>query len=205
VKELIDHIPFVDVFIVALLGLFIYVGWKHGLPRMLMTIAALYAGFLLASIYYHLFGAALARAFKARPGFGTDFLGFLVLDIAVTMLMLVLMFTLFGHLNITGRWAIIGRLGGSITGLAAGLLLVALTIALLRVPYEANKQNLDPNSGIAPVEAFNENYAKSALAPVFMRGAPYLVASIRPMLPLEVRAKGAVPILEPYALKQDQQ
>ena len=203
-KELIDHIPFIDVIIIALLGLFVYLGWRHGLSRMLMTIAALYAGFLLASIYYHLFGAALARAFNGRPGFAADFLGFLVLDIAVTILMVVLMFTLFGHINFSGRWAIVGRLGGSVTGFAAGLLIAALVIALLRLPYESNKQKLDPNSGLAPVEVFNQNYAKSALAPYFMRGAPYLVTTVKPMLPSEAREKGAAPILEPYALAQEQ-
>jgi hypothetical protein len=116
----------------------------------------------------------------------------------------VLLFTLFGHISIKGRWAIIGKMGGSIMGLVAGLLIVGLVIATLRAPYESNKQKLDPNSGIAPVEAFNENYAKSFLAPYFMKGAPYMVASIQPMLPLEVRDKGAVPLMEAYVLKSEQ-
>lgn len=203
-KELIDHIPFVDVMILGLLGLFIFIGWKNGMPRLLMTIGALYTGFLLASIYYHKFGTIMARLLNNRPGFVTDYIGFLALDIAITVLTIVLMFTLFGHINIKGRWAIVGRLGGSVVGFVAGLIVVSLLITLLRVPYESSKQKLDPNTGIAPAEAFNENYAKSALAPVLLKSAPYLVASVQPMLPPEVRGKGAVPLLETYVLKHEQ-
>src|SRR3954463_1078713 len=101
VKELIDHIPFIDLIIVGLLAFFLYVGWKHGLPRLAMTVGALYTGFLLASIYYHLFAMVIAKAFNSQVGFFTDFLGFMSLDIMITLLMMALLFGLFGHLRIS--------------------------------------------------------------------------------------------------------
>jgi uncharacterized membrane protein required for colicin V production len=203
VKELIDHIPFIDVIIVGLLATFVWLGWKHGLPRMVMTIGAMYAGFLLASIYYHLFGSAIARAFNMKVGFVSDFFGFLGLDVAITLLLMVLMFSLFGHVSIKGHWAILDRALGSVSGLLTGLLIVALSVTMLRLPYEANKQLFDPDSVLPAAKLFNQGYAQSALAPQFMKTAPYINVSVRPLLPLEVRDKGAVPLMESVALKHD--
>jgi hypothetical protein len=46
------------------------------------------------------------------------------------------------------------------------------------------------------VQMFNTGYEKSALSPFFIKGAPFFLASMRPMLPPQVQAKGAVPLLE---------
>lgn len=200
-KELIDHIPFIDLIIVALLGYFLYVGWRHGFPKLAMAVGALYAGFLLASIYYHLFAAILSTAFNLKPGFFTDFLGFCILDVMITLLMIVLLFGLFGHLRITGRWSIFDKIGGTLSGFLAALMILIISIGLLRVPHETALKKLDTNSGIPAVDLFNDGYTKSALAPVFVEGAPYLLASTKPMLPLETQEKGAVPLLETLVTK----
>ena len=65
---------------------------------------------------------------------------------------------------------------------------------VVRVPFESNKSN---SVGDMPVvQVFNSGYEKSALSPLFLKGAPYLLASMRPLLPPQVQAKGAVPLLE---------
>ncbi len=198
-KELVDHLPIIDLIIVGLLSFFMYVGWRQGLPKLAMTLGALYAGFLLASIYYHLFAMTIGKAFNIKAGFLTDFIGFVALDFMITLLMLVLLLGLFGHIKIKGRWAIFDRIGGSLLGFSAGLLILGIAITLLRVPHEANKQKLDTDSGIPAVELFNMGYTSSSLAPVFVKGAPYLVASTAPMLPPDVHEKGTVPLLEGLA------
>ena len=195
-KELIDHIPFLDTIIVSLLVFFLYVGWKHGLPRLVMTEGALYTGFLLASIYYHLFAVTIARAFNTKPSFLIDMVGFLVLNVMVTLLMMALLFSLFGHIAIKGRWEVFNKVGGTLSGFFVGIIILSVSITILRIPHEASKQRFDPNDGIPAVTLFNQGFERSALAPLFFQGAPFLVASTGPMLPPETRAKGVVPLFE---------
>src|SRR3954453_4037026 len=75
-KDLIDHIPFVDLMIVGVLVFFIYLGLKNCLPKLLLTVGAIYTGFLLASIYYHLFGMTLQKMFHMKNPFMANFAGF---------------------------------------------------------------------------------------------------------------------------------
>lgn len=203
-KELIDHIPFIDVLIVGLLVFFVYLGWKNGLPRLVMSVGAIYVGFLLASIYYHLFGVTLMRIFQMKSQFLADFLGFLALDLLVTVLMLALLFSVFGHIDIRGRLQIFDKVGGSLAGAVAGIVLLVIVISVLRVPHERNKLKLDANSGIPAVELFNDGYDHSFLAPSFMKGTPTLLSSVKPMLPPEAQAKGTPPMLETLAAEPAQ-
>jgi hypothetical protein len=135
-----------------------------------------------------------------RSSFLTDLLGFMSLDIMVTLLMMALLFALFGHLSIKGRWQVFDRIGGSLSGFFVGIIILSIAITLLRIPHEANRLKLDPNGGIPAVELFNQGYDHSVLAPIFMRGAPYLVASTNPLLPPDAHIKGAVPLLESVVL-----
>src|SRR6476661_350269 len=122
--------------IVGLLIFFVYLGWKNGLPRLVMTVGAIYTGFLLASIYYHLFGVTLQRTFHMKSAFLSNFAGFLILDVLVTVLMLALLFSVFGHIDIRGRLKIFDKVGGSLVGVFAGVLLLVMMISLLRLPHE---------------------------------------------------------------------
>ncbi len=201
-RELINVIPYLDVFIVVLLAFFLYLGWNHGMPRLAMIIGAIYTGFLLASIYYHLFAVVLSKAFKMRASFVTDLISFLVLDALITILMIALLLTLFGHIEIKGRAAAFDKLGGTVMGFFAGILVIGILITLLRVPYEANKQNLDASSKMPVVQLFNDGYEKSALSPYFVKAAPWLVYSISPMLPPQMQDKGAVPLLQSLVAQQ---
>lgn len=196
VKELIDHIPFLDVIIVATVAYFIFIGWKQGTPKALMIGGGIYSGFLLASIYYHLFATALQRLFNLRGAFTADLLSFLILDVMISALMVALLLGLFGHVQITGRMAIFDRIGGALVGTAASVLLVTVLIMLLHAPYDANKQNLDLPNQVPAIQLFNDGYNKSMLGPQVMKLAPYVMKGTEPMLPTEARAKGAVPLLE---------
>jgi uncharacterized membrane protein required for colicin V production len=195
-KELIDHIPFLDVIILGALVLFIWLGWNQGLPRFAMVVASIYTGFLLSSIYYHLFAVALAKAFNLTASFVADLISFLVLDAVITVLMLALLVSLFGHIEIGGKLAIFDKLGGTLLGMLSGILVVGIVVTMLHVPYEANKQKLNSGNDMPVVKLFNQGYERSALAPLLVKAAPVLVASIKPMLPPAAQEKGTVPLLE---------
>lgn len=194
-KELIDHIPFIDVIIVGLLIGFLIVGWVNGMPRMIMAVSSLFTGFLLSSVYYHLFATALSRTFHMRANFMTDVIAFLILYVMITALMMALMLGLFGHIEIRGRLGIFDKVGGTIAGFVAGVLLVGVVITLLHVPYEIHKASLDSSSDVPVVKLFNEGYARSAFAPLMVQGMPLLTSSIMPILPSEAQTKGTVPLL----------
>ena len=71
-RELIQIIPYLDLTIIALLFFFLYLGWNHGTPRLLMVIGSIYTGFLLSAIYYHLFAVMLTGFFKLQSVFVAD-------------------------------------------------------------------------------------------------------------------------------------
>jgi uncharacterized membrane protein required for colicin V production len=204
-RELIQIIPYLDLTIIALLFFFLYLGWNHGTPRLLMVIGSIYTGFLLSAIYYHLFAVMLTGFFRLQSVFVADLISFIVLDVLVTVLMLALLFSLFGHIEVRNRLAVFDKILGTVLGLLAGVLVVGILITMLRIPYEANKQKLNSASEMPIVQLFNQGYEKSMLSPLFMRGAPYFLYSLKPLLPAQVQEKGAVPILESIVNQPEQQ
>jgi uncharacterized membrane protein required for colicin V production len=195
VRELINLIPFLDVTIGLLLVFFLYLGWSHGTPRILMVVAAVYTGFLLASIYYHLFAVTLARVFKIQSSFTADLISFLILNVVISVLMLALLLSLFGHIQAKGKIAVFDKMLGSIVGFFTGIVVIGILVTLMRVPHEANTQSANAAADMPPVKVFSQAYEKSVLAPYFLKGAPLLLSSVRPLLPPEIQAKGAVPLL----------
>jgi uncharacterized membrane protein required for colicin V production len=203
-KELIDHIPFIDVIIVATVAFFIFVGWKWGTPKALMIVGAVYSGYLLSSIYYHLFAVALKRLFNITNNMAADLISFLSLFAVITGLMAALLLGLFSHVQIGGRMAIFDRIGGSLFATLAAVAIVGVGVMMLHAPYEANKSDIELPTQMPVLVLFNDGYGKSFLAPQVTKLSPYLVKSVAPMLPAEVKSKGAVPLLEPV-LKQEAQ
>jgi uncharacterized membrane protein required for colicin V production len=194
-KELLAVIPYLDVTIVVLLLFFLYIGWMQGVPRLLMAVGALYTGFLLAAVYYHLFAVSLSNFFQAKLTPITDLIAFFILFVAISVLMFALLLSLFGHIEVKGKAAIFDKLGGSVMGLFTGVLIISILVTILRIPYsETNKSIIDVKS-MPVVEFFNGGYEKSALAPTFLRAAPILVWSVTPLLPTEAQEKGGVPLL----------
>jgi uncharacterized membrane protein required for colicin V production len=204
-RELLQVIPYLDVVIIALLLFFIYLGWNFGTPRLLMVIGAIYTGFLLSAIYYHLFAVMLIDIFHIQSVFIAELISFLALDVLVTVLMLALLLSLFGHVEIRNRLAIFDKLFGTLLGLLAGMLVVGILLTLLRVPYESSKQKLNPVADMPVVQLFNNAYEKSLLSPFFLKGAPYFLTTLKPMLPPQVQAKGAVPLLDSIVAQQPAQ
>src|SRR6187399_1766312 len=98
-RELLEMIPYLDLTIFVLILFFVYLGWTHGTPRQLMVIGAVYTGFLLSAIYYHLFALTLVSFFNLKSMFTAELISFLLLDVVVTSLMLALLFNLFGHVE----------------------------------------------------------------------------------------------------------
>lgn len=195
-RELMNLIPILDITIIMLLLFFVYVGWNQGVPRLLMAIGAIYTGFLLAAVYYHLVATALAGTFNISSSFVADLLSFIVVDVLVTIVMLALLMTLYGHIVIKGRAAIFDKLGGAALGMVTAVLALGILTAFLRIPYEANRQKINPAADMPLFQVFNNGYEKSALAPSLINTMPLLMSSIKPMLPQQTREKGAVPLLE---------
>jgi uncharacterized membrane protein required for colicin V production len=204
-RELLQIIPYLDLVIIALLLFFIYLGWNFGTPRLLMVVGAIYTGFLLAAIYYHLFAVMMINLFHIQSVFIAELISFLVLDVLITVLMLALLLSLFGHIEIRNRLAIFDKLFGTILGLLAGVMVVGILLTLLRVPYESSKLKVNSVSDMPIVQLFNQAYEKSVLSPFFLKGAPYFLSTLKPMLPPQVQAKGAVPLLESIVAEQPQQ
>lgn len=195
-QQVIDLIPFMDLGITALVLFFMYVGWKQGLPRMIVAVGALYTGFLLASVYYHLFAVVLAGMLKDRPDMTLDLVSFFVIDAVISALMLVLLLNLFGHIEIKGRAVIFGKMGGLVTGLVVGLFVVGSLVTLLRVPVVSYNEKLNTTVSLPVVQVFNNGYNRSFLAPNIAKAAPFVIRTTAPFLPPRERAKGAVPLLQ---------
>jgi uncharacterized membrane protein required for colicin V production len=202
VREVIDLIPFLDVAIGALFLFFLYLGWSHGTPKLMLVVGAVYTGFLLASVYYHLFAVTVADLFNIRSAFVSDLISFLALDALITILMLALLLNLFGHIEVKGRAVVFDKIVGSVLGLFSAVLVVGILITLLRVPYEASKQKVNAATDMAVVQVFNNAYERSTLAPQFLKAAPLLMYSVVPLLPAETRERGAVPLLESIMVVQ---
>ena len=201
-RELLAVIPYLDITIVGLLLFFLYVGWNQGVPRLAMIVGAIYTGFLLASVYYHLFAVWLATMFKSQVTVGGELLAFFILLVQVTTIMIALLLTLFGHVEIKGRVAVFDKIGGGVLGVFAGVLTIAILITILRIPYEENKEKASASNSMPVVEFFNKGYEKSALAPTFLRTAPILMWSVTPLLPAEAKSKGWIPLLERIVAKR---
>ncbi|MDQ6694256.1 MAG: CvpA family protein [Chloroflexota bacterium] len=195
-RELINFIPYLDLLIIGLLLMFIYIGWNGGIPKQLMVMGSVYTGFLLATIYYHLFAVMVGGMMKITVTFVTNLISFLALDVLITVIMLALMLNLFGHVEVKGRLAAFDKLIGSTLGFLTGILVVGIVVTILRVPYQENQLKPNLRAEVPAVQVFDAAYEKSALAPTFMRAAPYLLYSVVPMLPPETRSRGAVPLLE---------
>ena len=201
-RELLEMIPYLDLTIFVLILFFVYLGWTHGTPRQLMVIGSVYTGFLLSAIYYHLFALTLVSFFNLKSMFTAELISFLLLDVVVTSLMLALLFNLFGHVEVKNRMAVFDKTFGAMAGLATGVLVVGILVTLLRVPYEANKQKMNATSEMPVMQLFNQGYEKSILSPLLVRGAPYFLQTLKPMLPPQIQEKGAVPLLESIVAQQ---
>ncbi|MDQ3705659.1 MAG: CvpA family protein [Chloroflexota bacterium] len=195
-QDVINFIPFMDLGIIALVLFFMFVGWKQGLTRMIITVGALYTGFLLASVYYHLFAVVLANMLKDRVDMTFDLIAFVMLDTLISALMLALLLNLFGHIEIKGRAMVFGKMGGLVAGLVAGVFIVGSLVTLLRVPAVSNTEKLNDTVNLPVVQVFNNGYARSALAPNIVKAAPFVIRTASPFLPPRERAKGAVPLLQ---------
>ncbi|HEX8597463.1 MAG TPA: CvpA family protein [Chloroflexia bacterium] len=195
-QDVINLIPFMDLGITALVLFFMFVGWKQGLPRMIITVGALYTGFLLASVYYHLFAVVLANMLKDRADMTFDLIAFVMIDTLISGLMLALLLNLFGHIEIKGRAMVFGKMGGLVAGLVAGVFIVGSLVTLLRVPAVSNTEKLNDTVNLPVVQVFNNGYARSALAPNIVKAAPFVIRTASPFLPPKERAKGAVPLLQ---------
>jgi uncharacterized membrane protein required for colicin V production len=194
-KELLEVLPYLDIAIVGLLLFFLYVGWVQGLPRLLMAVGALYTGFLLAAVYYHLFAVSLANLFQTKATSITDIIAFFLLFVVISILMFALLLSLFGHIEIKGKAAIFDKIGGSVVGLFTGVLIISILVTILRIPYTETNQSRINVKSMPIIEFFNGGYEQSALAPTFLRAAPILVWSVTPLLPAEAQEEGGVPLL----------
>lgn len=195
-QQVIDLIPFLDVIITALLVLFMYAGWKQGFPRMVMVAGALYTGFLLASIYYHLFAVMLGNLLKVRPDFTTELMAFIIVNAVSSGLMLALLINLFGHIEIGGRAVVFNKIAGLTTGLLAGAFTVGIMVALLRAPVIANETKQNDTVNLPAVVVFSNSYDRSLLGPNLMKIAPVMLRSVAPLLPTDIKEQGAVPLLQ---------
>jgi uncharacterized membrane protein required for colicin V production len=195
-QQVIDLIPFLDLTITAFVLFFMYVGWKQGLPRMLITVGALYTGFLLASVYYHLFAVVLANMLKDRADLTFDLISFVMLDAVISGLVLALLLNLFGHIEIKGRAVIFGKLGGLLAGLVAGAFIIGSLVTLLRVPTTSYAEKMNDTVNLPVVQVFNNSYNRSAIAPNIVKAAPFVIRTVSPFLPPKERTKGAVPLLQ---------
>src|SRR5438874_13587176 len=142
-----------------------------------MVLGSLYAGFLLTSVYYHLFAMALARTFNMPPGFLVDVLSFFVVDIMLTALTIGVMIGLFGHIEIKGRLAVFDKVLGALGGFVAGAIVIGIAVNLLHVSYEVHKQDLCAADSLV-VKLFNDGYERSALSPLLVNASPSAVTSV---------------------------
>ncbi len=181
--DILRAIHVLDIILFLMIVGFAFLGFTRGALKLFFIVASIYLGFVIGAIYYLPAAQLLEKVLRLAPSTVTQILAFVLLDALVSVLLIVLLFQFFGHMEIEGRvGACVDRPIGMLLGFGAGILLAAILVILLEVPYDLNTELQATGTSAPYMILFHDWYANSYLGPVLVRGLPYLLASMAPLL-----------------------
>ena len=188
--EILKVLHVMDLVIAAIILGTAMVGFAKGTLKVLLVIAAVLVGFVVASIFYSPFSGLLAPAFHLDMTLRddrvvADAVSFFLLNTIIALLVGFFLFSFLGHFEIRGRYgSCADKPIGMILGFIAGLVIAGILITLISVPYElSGKVNLPPQQGeIGSI--LHAWYVDSFLAPPIRdKIMPFVVGLLRPIMP----------------------
>ena len=180
--DILKNLHALDVLLVLIIIGFAFLGFTRGAVKLFIIMVGIYVGFVVASIYYLPVGTLIQTTFSLKLARVGEIIAFFLLNVVVSILLVVLLFQFFGHLEVRGRMgACIDRPVGMLLGFLTGILLTAILVILLEVPYQFN-QDLQLGSDAPFLKVFNEWYNTSNLAQLFVDRKDLLLNSVAPLL-----------------------
>lgn len=175
--EILAQANVLDLIIVALAAVGMVMGWRQGLIRQLLGMAAFYVALVLGAQYYRLVGGWAMSVFPNAIWVAVDTLAFVFVFIVV-----LLTFTWVGRQVYADThipfFSLLDSLAGALFGVITACLQVIIVLSLVRfvlsVPWfdwEGTRQ------------VILQVFRTSALEPSFVGAAPILYVLIRPWLP----------------------
>jgi uncharacterized membrane protein required for colicin V production len=166
-----------DLIIVVLLAAGIVAGWKQGLVRQLLGMAAFYVALVLGAQYYRLIGGWVMSISPNSTWVAVDTLAFLFLFAVV-----LLTFTWVGRQVYADThipfFALLDALSGSVFGALGACLQVIIGLSLVRFVLSISWFEWESTRQVV-LQVFRT----SSLEPMFIGAAPMLYVLIRPWLP----------------------
>jgi uncharacterized membrane protein required for colicin V production len=166
-----------DLIILALLAAGILAGWKQGLIRQLLGMAAFYVALVLGAQYHRLVGGWVMSVDPNATWVAVDALAFIFLFVVV-----LLTFTWVGRQVYADThipfFALLDGLTGAVFGVLAACLQVIIALSLVRFVLSISWFEWEGTRQVI-LQAFRT----SALEPIFVGAAPMLYVLIRPWLP----------------------
>ncbi len=175
--SLLGVFNWLDVVLLALLVIGVAIGFRQGLLRQILGLAALYIGAILGAQYYTVIAGWFRFLFPNLPVRFVNALGFLIILLAVTSLINWLAYDAYQstHLHI---FPVIDRLVGSLLGFLTAAILISLLFPI--VAFASGEQ-----WPWAEGTRLLINYAMetSRLIPFFDQFKPELLNALGPWLP----------------------
>lgn len=175
--EILAQANVLDLIILALAAVGMLMGWRQGLIRQLLGMAAFYVALVLGAQYYRLVGSWVMAIYPQAVWVAVDMLAFVFVFVVV-----LITFTWVGHQVYADTripfFSLLDNLAGALFGVLTACLQVIIVLSLVRfvisVPWfewEGTRQMI--------LQVFRT----SALEPTFVGAAPILYVLIRPWLP----------------------
>lgn len=136
----------IDIIIIICLGISIFYSLSKGMTREIFSLAAIFAGYIIADNYYHLISSLLHRFISNQKV--TAFMGFFIVFIVVSIVTSVIGRLIRRILKMSHALSLMDRFGGGVIGLLKGVLIVSLILIPVNMLPSARREILY-NSKIA--------------------------------------------------------
>jgi uncharacterized membrane protein required for colicin V production len=134
--QFIKDLHVVDIILFLIIVGFAFLGFTKGTVKLFIILASIYLGFIIAAIYYLPVADLVHNLFNISLSKVAQIIAFLLINVVVALVLSILLFQFFGHIEIQGRaGACIDRPIGMLLGFATGILFTAILVILLEVPY----------------------------------------------------------------------
>ncbi|HMA33147.1 MAG TPA: CvpA family protein [Chloroflexia bacterium] len=181
--KFLQDLHMMDIFLFGVIIAFAFLGFTKGMVKLFIILSAIWVGFVVASIYYVAASRLVTSVFNISSSSIADILAFFLINVVVAVLLIVVLYQFFGHLEIQGRaGACIDRPIGMLLGFLTGILITALLVILIEVPYNINTAVHFAGTQAPYLLIFNQWYESSVLGPTLKSGLPILLASISPLV-----------------------
>jgi uncharacterized membrane protein required for colicin V production len=181
--QFIKDLHVVDIILFLIIVGFAFLGFTKGTVKLFIILASIYLGFIIAAIYYLPVADLVHNLFNISLSKVAQIIAFLLINVVVALVLSILLFQFFGHIEIEGRaGACIDRPIGMLLGFLTGILFTAILVILLEVPYNLYEDLRLAGDQAPLLGILHDWFSNSLLAPVLINGLPILMGSISPLL-----------------------